>query len=473
MKYPLCKRWMLLSAIATFTLVISLHVLGQAKLSLHEDAAFGLDSQNERAQGVIHADKHLLDSKEEKFMTFYPHSGLHNQRLSLLNAAMVAKWLNRTLIIPEVNIATATYWKNSTDLPQKLHYCPDMVAAHRKMEKELGQRVHLPSECFDYRRYVPVSFSYLFDLSPLSAIGVRYTLRDDMHYAFLQASPLNIPSDERNRSLVYQVVDDDRYSYRIYDSETNDSPLTNFTRRLTITDLQHRPERLIIFNSMFGSKRLALNAENSKLLDFLRESVGISHPIVDSGAEKIIAMLGGRGQYVSAHIRSGDGIFKQHITDTIDKIKTKLDGLVDMEISEDTQLNTLGDLRKLQLQKNGEAITSLLDRCMHLQPQGGKFTTLFMATDSIDPRNDPNMRPLFDEFVCSFTLSDFPEVIKSIATTSPRDNQTEIGSLLIPLVDAVIASYGKEFVGTPKSTFSGYVKSRQQALVGQISSPTV
>ncbi|CAM0140172.1 unnamed protein product [Umbelopsis sp. WA50703] len=403
------------------------------------------------------------EQQQEKYMMFYPHSGLHNQRLSLLNAVMVAGWLNRTLIIPEVNIATATYWRSSVDLPNKLDYCPDMVASHRKMEKELGQRVHLPSECFDYRKYVPVRFTDLFDLSALESVGVRYILRDDLHHSYFQQEPLNIPQDESNQTIVYKVLDDDRYSYRIYDSDDNDSPLFNFNRRLTVTELQSRPERVLIFNSMFGSKRLALNQENKKKLEFLRHSIGILHPIVDSGADLVISKLGGRGQYVSAHIRTGDGVFKQHITETIDKIKAKLDGLVHEESNtNDTEVE---ELRMLQLQKTPQSISKLLDRCVQLRTEAGKLTTLFMATDSKDPRNDPNLRTLFDNYVCSFTLLDFPDATKSIKATSPRDNHTEIGPLLLPLVDAVIASYGKDFVGTQGSTFSGYVKNRQLALI--------
>jgi hypothetical protein len=477
MKYPLSRRWILLFTIATCAFLISLHILYQAKGSLYEDIDRGLDSSGEDGEGVVYIEDQLPSNTaeevdEEKFMTFYLHSGLHNQRLSLLNAAVTAKLLNRTLIIPEANIAVATFWKNSTDLPEKLHYCPDMVAAHRQMEKELGQRIHLPSECFDYRHYVPISFTDLFDLSPLTAVGIRYHLRDDMHYSYFQKAPLNIPNDERNRSLVYQIEDADRYSYRLYDSVSDNSPLFSFSRRLNIDDLKHRPERLIIFNSMFGSKRLALDADNKRIFNLLTKSIAIQHPVVDSNADHVISRLGGRGQYISAHIRTGDGIFKQHITDTVQKIKTKLDRLVDAE-EQRMQENTLDELRMLQLRQTPESINTLLNRCVQFQPQGGKLTTLFMATDSKNPRNDPNMRSLFHEFVCSFTLADFPDILDSMDVKSPRDNHTDISSLLIPLLDAVIASYGNDFVGTPGSTFSGYVKTRQEALSDQVSSPTL
>ncbi|KAJ2961740.1 hypothetical protein NQZ79_g3009 [Umbelopsis isabellina] len=460
MKTQSCKRWVILCVVATAAFILSLQVL--PKSGLHEDFERGL---REYEQTVVQASNTTSETEpqEEKYMMFYPHSGLHNQRLSLLNAAMVAGWLNRTLIIPEVNIATATYWRSSVDLPNKLDFCPDMVAGHRQMEKELGQRVHLPSECFDYRKYVPVRFTDLFDLSALETVGVRYILRDDLHHSYFQHEPLSIPQNETNQTMVYKVLDDDRYSYRIYDSDDNDQPLFNFNRRLTVSELQARPERVLIFNSMFGSKRLALNDKNKKQLEFLRQSISILHPIVDSGADQVISKLGGRGQYVSAHIRTGDGVFKQHITETMNKIKAKLDGLVREDSNiKDTEVE---QLRMLQLQKTPQSISKLLDRCVQLQSEGGKLTTLFMATDSKDPRNDPNLRTIFDDYVCSFTLQDFPDAAKSIKATSPRDNNTQIGPLLLPLVDAVIASYGKDFVGTQGSTFSGYVKSRQLALI--------
>src|SRR3954467_8612567 len=41
-----------------------------------------------------------LPKESEKFMTYLPHSGLHNQRIALENAVYLAWVLNRTLIVP-------------------------------------------------------------------------------------------------------------------------------------------------------------------------------------------------------------------------------------------------------------------------------------------------------------------------------------------------------------------------------------
>ncbi|CAG8730862.1 16770_t:CDS:1, partial [Acaulospora morrowiae] len=44
----------------------------------------------------------ITNSSDEKFMTYLPHSGFHNQRISLENAIFIAWYLNRTLVIPPI-----------------------------------------------------------------------------------------------------------------------------------------------------------------------------------------------------------------------------------------------------------------------------------------------------------------------------------------------------------------------------------
>src|SRR6266498_1987801 len=39
---------------------------------------------------------------EEKFLTYLPHSGFHNQRISFENSIFLAYFLNRTLILPPI-----------------------------------------------------------------------------------------------------------------------------------------------------------------------------------------------------------------------------------------------------------------------------------------------------------------------------------------------------------------------------------
>src|SRR4051794_6074713 len=50
-----------------------------------------------------------VDSHEERYMTYLPHSGFHNQRNSFENAIFLSWVLNRTLIIPPILFAKKSY----------------------------------------------------------------------------------------------------------------------------------------------------------------------------------------------------------------------------------------------------------------------------------------------------------------------------------------------------------------------------
>ena len=50
---------------------------------------------------IVYIDSYNI-TKEEKFISYLPHSGFHNQHGSLMNAIMLAYLTNRTLIVPPV-----------------------------------------------------------------------------------------------------------------------------------------------------------------------------------------------------------------------------------------------------------------------------------------------------------------------------------------------------------------------------------
>ncbi|KAF9356503.1 hypothetical protein BGX26_005157 [Mortierella sp. AD094] len=57
-----------------------------------------------------------------KFLTFLPHSGFHNQRTELENALLLAKLLNRTLIMPKVYLGPPMPWLMFSQLHSRLLY---------------------------------------------------------------------------------------------------------------------------------------------------------------------------------------------------------------------------------------------------------------------------------------------------------------------------------------------------------------
>ncbi|GAA6061050.1 hypothetical protein JCM10212_004624 [Sporobolomyces blumeae] len=95
-------------------------------------------------------------------------------------------------------------------------------------------------------------------------------------------------------------------------------------------------------------------------------------------------------------------------------------------------------------------------------------TPLYLATDSRSPTIDPNLRPFFDAFPCTFILSDFDRadpaindgiVVGSVGEMSRLVNEldsVELGRLFLPFLEAVVAAKARITVGTPHSTFSGF-----------------
>lgn len=92
---------------------------------------------------------------------------------------------------------------------------------------------------------------------------------------------------------------------------------------------------------------------------------------------------------------------------------------------------------------------------------------LYLATDSRSPTTDPNLKPFFDAFPCTFILSDFDHpdevrndgvVVESVGEMARLENELDgvpLGRLFLPFLEAVVSAKGKITVGTAGSTFSG------------------
>ncbi|KAI8144753.1 GDP-fucose protein O-fucosyltransferase [Fennellomyces sp. T-0311] len=380
----------------------------------------------------------------EKFLTFLPHSGLHNQRIALINAAILAKALDRTLLMPELNLGTATFWRPSNELGDRLAHCPDST---------------LPAAtCYDYRNYVPVPVDEIFDLTAFHSLGVRTMKRHDMHEDyFLRYWGV----DETNVDQMMYILDDDkRYSYQIHDElSSHNASLQQFARRIDMEDLAQRPEPFIMFGSLFGSRRLAISRPDLvEAREYLRREMGVSHPVVLDKADAITARLGGPNQYLSVHIRQGDGIFKKSSKKTIEQIQKTLERYAPHDDNED---GIVADLQRL------DDRPERLKECVKLQGKHKhpSLRLIYMATDAEQPRE--KFTDLYDEFKCLFTLHDFPDVVQSLRDTV-ADPYLRDGALLLPLVDAEVAALADHFVPTPKSTFSGYIRQRNSRFHKQL-----
>ncbi|KAI7907661.1 uncharacterized protein BX663DRAFT_491610 [Cokeromyces recurvatus] len=409
--------------------------------------------------------------EEEKFITFLPHSGLHNQRIELINSIVLAKALNRTLILPHINIGKAIPWR------------PTPLSELRLSECTNSSKRLINSICRDFNKYTPVSVEAIFDLSAAYSAGVRIIQRDSMSQSYFRDT-WSIPNED-----IYRVKDVTRYSYRIYDSKNNQNDLRNFDHRIDLEDLHHRNEKLILFGSLHYTMRLALEEGSylKWLTENLRKEISISHPIVIRQALRIVSILGGPDAFVGVHLRQGDGYFKALMDDTLNTLRSTLeqinltpDQILQNPVTVTTptpQTLTAEDEEKLAILKSLHEVKSankmnLLSQCVawHKADNHPRLRLIYMATDTPQPRT--KLKALYNEFPCIFTLSDFPDIVESTLAMPPllTGNQklddemmkygTQISSLLFPLIDAEVASHGSSFIGTRRSTFSQYINYR-------------
>ncbi|KAI9005846.1 hypothetical protein CLU79DRAFT_780689 [Phycomyces nitens] len=375
------------------------------------------------SQGMM--DDSIEDESTEKYVTYLPHSGFHNQRIALINAMIIAKALNRTLIMPELNMGRANYWRPNEELALKFDDCA------RKVFKG-PNRVPLTG-CYAFRSYKPWSVSSILDLSAVKEQDIRVLERNDMSLDYFEKT-FGLTKDD-----TYYVQDPSRFSYRIYDNSTMD--LGTFDFPLEMSVLRQRTEPLVFFGSLFGSYRLAIEptSELGWLREYLTAELGISHSVIMQDSLSIVSHLGGPGNFLSIHIRQGDGPFRKALKSTIAHVQTHLEKIKGKRDPEAVEA-----MREL-------SIPERLKACINPSVTDPHLRVIFMATDAHDSRQ--SMSEFHHEFPCLFTLNDFPEVLKNLVESDH--------GIFIPLVDAEVASHSSRFVGTPKSTFSKYIKYRQ------------
>lgn len=398
----------------------------------------------------LNSDASITDSP--KYMTYLPHSGLHNQRISLINAMIIAHALNRTLLMPELNIGSATFWADSNELAKQLELCPTYI---KQNKKEASRRLR----CHVYRNYKPLPVESIFDLSSAHALDIYTEQRSDMSRDYIHRHA----SAHQLNETVYSVQDPFRYSYQIHDHDPNlyafaqhEKMNDKYLEHIDLNELRSRPETYMVFGSLFGTSRLQLHEpEMLWLREYLHRTTALNHPEIKHSSQKIIQALGDR--YTSVHLRQGDGIFQKMATETIAQVESAL--LSNLTMGHVSNNNTKQVVQRL---KSATSVQERLKHCQSLQggavlhQQDPQLEMIYLATDATNPQQEfPHM---FDRYPCLFTLSDF----YNAKILLQRKRHDKMDSLLPPMIDAEIASHANLFIGTPKSTYSAYVRYRNQ-----------
>ncbi|RIA98577.1 hypothetical protein C1645_749745 [Glomus cerebriforme] len=257
-----------------------------------------------------------------------------------------------------------------------------------------------------------------------------------------------------------------RYHHRYYDYLNSTVGLDEFEKRIDLTKLKDRKERLFYFGSLFSIRRVVRELPESKEFwhKLLKEFVP-DNPLIIKVVNNIVKKIGGERNFLGVHARLGndfrsDSMFRGVANKTIESFilkisndyreyKNTLNSGRSTEVAEQIGQTILTSTK---LEENKEI--SFFEKC------SSKFTNdtipviIFLATDG--KRTHKSLKLFLEKFPCVFMLEDFEEDCKLLKSLeNPLDN-VNLFNHLIPLVDLMVSSKGSRFYGTPTSTFSLY-----------------
>ena len=506
-------------------------ILPEKKHSPHELVQSGVGKQPKVVETIEVDPRPILRppsrNPKEKYLAYHPHSvrellamdvcaaqplihvqGYHNQRISLENAIVLAKMLDRTLVVPPVWLGHAIPWISFDKLYNRLREARKYGLEHCR---DIPKQEPIPWDCLSgYWDYTLVSWDLLVDLE---AVAKKQPLVDgwDASYDWLeQELGINLQTEA---AFIKDTVS---YDYRVFDDPSDTTPLGKFAKRLDVDTLkqEYGQYRLLHFGSVYGTLRLSLTKpENRATRTFARQSMVFHNELLETISTTISARLGGQNAYLGLHLRLGDGVFRDKAVSNAEAIFDELvgrklgldNGLIAGLKQESRQLHAAKNEEMRAKRSFGDAMPdstqpqaaragrerrakgtqdphtslpplpivrfrsesplhpSLTCRgALHADPRLYALNTpIFLATDSKTLTTDPALQLFFDTFPCIFTLGDFTGSVPSLINADlpmddlqtlkafrNREDGVDLARFLYPMLDAMIAARGRDMLGT-------------------------
>ncbi|KAI8137324.1 hypothetical protein BJV82DRAFT_359632 [Fennellomyces sp. T-0311] len=464
---------------------------------------------------------HHTPTGDEKYLTYLPYSRFSNQRSTLLNAALLAKYLNRTLIVPPMFLGSANGWSPAPGLYNVLANMTDASYQDRCYDDDMNPIIEEPVivdeqvvfGCYNFTTYAMLPWSWATDLHRLTrpedegGLGINIMERSDMSLLTLQKD-LNLPEDE-----LYLMQDNTRYQWHIYENDGDERNL-RYQYEISLRELGGIQQRLLHFYGIFGYDRLELHSMDSDEYRLrIEQALIFRHPAIGEASAMILGqLLNGiekeeselvpldpyqaqekedqeqeeyeLPRFVAAHVRAGDGVFLKKLEDRVPEfvhqiwdIMTGNETTTDDLIGASNKINATLPIPREKLFPLPKAPAQLRKDLLQLDVHArlGECAkrdqmVLYVATDAVSPRENKELQPIIDAFPCTFFMDDFPQDWKTplLNVRSPLDPKKDLSEYLVMFVDATLCSWAERFVGTRTSTFSNYIKQFRHAIVDEM-----
>jgi len=406
----------------------------------------------------------------DKYLSYLPHSGFHNQRIAFENALVLSYLLHRTLLVPPIRLGN-----------KPIHYIEyNSLSRHYELSGREGlthcprlpRYLSRPPECFEYFEFSYVPWSWLVNLS---ALADRQTLFHcfSMSQALISDNFDILPSD------IYTLRDDSPYQFRFLDTATDSSPPNHrYLEDVYIDELRTVDHRLLQIGTLFGTSRLRLkNPDNIAYRAVVRRMMVFTNKDLTDVADSIARSL--EGAFLGVHLRSGDGPFKSNIEKTIQSILWRilydvlgLSRLETCKLEESFGKEELG-LCSLMTTTNLKSFITASPtpflfpssprlKCRWRRHPEARYrllnVPLYIATDLENPDINPLLSTFRKTFPCIFFLKDFAAETQPLEElTSPYDG-VDLRHFALPFIDALVLGRALKVVGTEGSTFSQFAE---------------
>ncbi|CAI2179328.1 5387_t:CDS:2 [Funneliformis geosporum] len=392
--------------------------------------------------------KPSLDSPtyDEKFLTYLPHSGFHNQHGSLMNAMMLSYITNRTLILPPILIYhTIPYQpsdilydslnKTVTIKKYRMNHCTNVSAENESSDVDDD----LCSQKYSkYDKLTMLNWEHLLDFSEIKKYIKLVHRGYDFNFDTL------LEQFSTSKSETFFIVESKHYKFRFFDNDHSEEGLDRFKKKFFTSDLLKIDEKLLHFYSLFSHYKIVLEQpKNIHFYNIIHNTFMVNNPKLLNTSNEVMQKLGGKGSYFGLHVRVGEAKFRFQEKENLKFINDELKKFL--------KNNTIPYLDTSYLNKSKkeeEYFAYSLQECL-----AHNLPVIYIATDSKNPFKE--LKLLYDKYLCIFTLFDFKTDLEDIGkTSSDFDPNIDLLNFYIPLIDLLTVSYGGVFIGTIDSTFS-------------------